>query len=518
MTASETTRGTVGRATEGTGTTNAGNAGVLIGTQDVGGQAYARYRATNGTWVSASLQEQGYAALYGRSTGYGAYTGLVRSSDGTPLANPDRIRPGQEYLVPIMRAAQPAPGRTEASPRTTELVADAEAPRGIDDRYGGSQPLPRTQLKTSAAQLLIPIAGPAVSALARAAAPAEGAEALAFEGPSWEALAFEEVSAEALLAGPKPPPSLGPYLLPVAAWGWAAYEWYRVYREYKSLQEARADARDLQRQAQEGVRRLWQNDVITYEQYLQYLNTGQLVIQPEDGPRPGETGAQYERRVFRDTPLAPASKTYQGWRGGTNGSLRTWWNSVKRRFGANAQARAKEVSAISANEFVDKFGSKQLKSRWAELLKIRDKTEKDLTEERKRLSEARKGSTEHKQASSRIDELEKILNEINRAWSLVIGEWRPDQIELFFKEKRAVVTDITLKLHDPWHELKSIVYREAVRKITGYRVVAIEFRTARQQVVIPTSDTPQVSPMPKTPQESDTPDAGAPDAGFAPIR
>ncbi len=149
MTANETTRGTVDRATEGTGTTNLGNPGVLIGTQDVAGQPYARYRATNGTWVSASLQEQGYATLYGRNTGYGAYAGLVRSSDGTPLTNPDRIRPGQEYLVPIVRATQPAPGRTEASPRTTDLVADAEVRRGIDDRYGGSQPLPHTQLKTS---------------------------------------------------------------------------------------------------------------------------------------------------------------------------------------------------------------------------------------------------------------------------------------------------------------------------------------------------------------------------------
>jgi hypothetical protein len=518
MTASETTRGTVDRAT------NVGNPGVLIGTQDVGGQPYARYRATNGTWVSASLQEQGYAALYGRNTGYGAYTGLVRSSDGTPLSNPDRIRPGQEYLVPIVRAAQPAPGRTEASPRTHELFAEAEAPRGIDDRYGGSQPVPRTQLKVSAAQLPIPIAGAAAYALARAAAPAEGAEALAFEGASWEAAAFEEVSAGALLAGPKPP--LSPWLLPVAAWGWAAYEWYGVYREWKSLQQARADARDLARQSQEGVRRLLQNDVITYEEYLNYLNTGHLVIQ--DGPRPGETGAEYERRIFRDTPLAPASKTYQGWRGGTNGSLRTWWNSVKRRLGADAQARAKRVLAISGNEFVDKFGSKQLQSRWAERQKIRDETAKDLAEERKRLSEARKDSREHKQASSRVDELTKRLDEINSAESRAIGDLRPDQIELFFEEMRALVTDITLKLHDPWHELKSLLYRDVVREITGYHVDAIEFRTALQQVLLP-SDNPQVSLMPevaggsagqpprppslRAPQESD-----APDAGFAPIR
>jgi hypothetical protein len=494
MTASETTRGTVDRAT------NVGNPGVLIGTQDVSGQPYARYRATNGTWVSASLQEQGYATLYGRSTGYGAYTGLVRSSDGTPLTNPDRIRPGQEYLVPIVRAAQPAPGRTEASPRTTELVADAEAPRGIDDRYGGSQPLPRTQLKTSAAQLLIPIAGPAVSALARAAAPAEGVEALA----------IEELSAEALLAGPKPPPSMWPYLLPVAAWGWAAYKWYGVYREWKSVEQARADARDLLRQAQEGARRLWQNGVITDEEYLLYLATGKLVVQPGDGPRAGETGAQYERRVFRETPLAPASKTYRGWRGGTNGSLKTWWNSVKGRFGADAQARAKRVLAMSANEFVAKLGSKQLQSLWAQRQKIRDKTAKDLAEELKRLSEAPKGSAEHRQASSRVDELTKRQDEINSAESRAIGELRPDQIELFFEEMRALVTDITLKLHDPWHELKSVVYREAVREITGYHVDAIEFRTALQQVLLLSE--------PKAPEESNAPDAGAPDAGFAPIR
>jgi hypothetical protein len=141
MPASETTRGTADRATDGTATTNVGNPGVLIGTQDVGGQPYARYRATKGTWVSSSLQEQGYARLYGRNTGYGAYTGLVRSSDGTALTNPDRIRPGQEFLVPVLPAAQPVPGRTEASPWTTGLFANVEASRGNENRYGGSQPV-----------------------------------------------------------------------------------------------------------------------------------------------------------------------------------------------------------------------------------------------------------------------------------------------------------------------------------------------------------------------------------------
>jgi hypothetical protein len=154
MTASKAARGITDPATESTGTASVGNPGVLIGTQDVGGQLYARYRAVSGTWVSSSLQEQGYARLYGRNTGYGAYTGLVRSSDGTALTNADRIRPGQEFLVPVLPAAQPVPGRTEASPWTTGLFANVEASRGTENRYGGSQPVTTTPLPTGAAELV----------------------------------------------------------------------------------------------------------------------------------------------------------------------------------------------------------------------------------------------------------------------------------------------------------------------------------------------------------------------------
>jgi hypothetical protein len=503
MTASETTRGTVNRAT------NVGNPGVLIGTQDVGGQPYARYRATNGTWVSASLQEQGYATLYRPNTGYGAYTGLVRSSDGTPLTNPDRIRPGQEYLVPVLRSTQPPPARPQTNSRTIELFSNAEDSRSTRNRYdaGGQRPQVTGPLKAYAAPLVYPVARAALSELAGETLTGGGAGESLTAGGAAETLtaagAAEGLTAAgAVITG-------GVALLAAAALGFAGYEVNRAYREWKSLEQARADARDLLRQAQEGARRLWQNGVITDEEYLLYLATGKLVVQP-DGPRPGETGAQYERRIFRDTPLAPASKTYRGWRGGTNGSLTTWWNSVKGRFGADAQKRAKRVLAMSANEFVAKLGSKQLQSSWAERQKIRDKTAKDLAEELKRLSEAPKGSAEHRQASSRVDELTKRQDEINSAESRAMGELRPDQIELFFEEMRALVTDITLKLHDPWHELKSVVYREAVREITGYHVDAIEFRTALQQVLLLSE--------PKAPEESNAPDAGAPDAGFAPIR
>ena len=450
--------------------------------------------------MSASLQEQGYATRYGPSTGYGAYTGLVRSPDGAPLTNPDRIRPGQEYLVPVARTTAPAPGRPEASPRATERVADATVPRGVDDRYGGRPPRLGAQPETPAAQYVLPLAGPAVAALARAA-PAQTAEALV----------LEELSAEALLLGPKPPPAVWPYLLPVATWGWAAYEWYHVYRLWRSVEQGREEARALLEQSQEGVRRLWQNGLITDEEYNHYRSTGKLVVQPEAGPRPYETGAQYERRVFRGTPLAEASKTYQGWRGGANGSLSTWWNAVRGRFGAAAQARAERVLAMSASQFVTAFGSRQLRSSWAKRQSIRDKLLKDLEQARKELKET--PSEARGKASARVDELTKELDEINSAESMQIGNMRPDQIELFFDLSRAVVTDITLALGEPWHILKSLIYRDVVRVITGYVVDAIEFRTSQQQVILGSAPPQQISQTPAAPKEPD-----ASDAGVAPSR
>jgi hypothetical protein len=83
------------------GVSKQGNPGTFLGTKTVDGITYARYRAEKGTWVSASLKEQNYGLLFGKNAAYGAYTGIVRLPDGTPLVNPDRIVPGQEYLFPI---------------------------------------------------------------------------------------------------------------------------------------------------------------------------------------------------------------------------------------------------------------------------------------------------------------------------------------------------------------------------------------------------------------------------------
>jgi hypothetical protein len=88
-------------ATNQKGTADLGNPGVFVQNQTINGVPYARFRAEKGTWVSASMKKLGYDRLYGKDTAFGANTGLVLGADGRKLNTPDRIRPGQEYLIPI---------------------------------------------------------------------------------------------------------------------------------------------------------------------------------------------------------------------------------------------------------------------------------------------------------------------------------------------------------------------------------------------------------------------------------
>jgi hypothetical protein len=119
-------RGTENRGTERRGTpTAAGNAGVFVRNETIDGVPYARYRAERDTWVSSSMKQLGYDRLYSEDTAYGARTGIVRAPDGRSLSAPDRIRPGQEYLIPILIEPKqiqvaPQPQGQTAQPRKYE--------------------------------------------------------------------------------------------------------------------------------------------------------------------------------------------------------------------------------------------------------------------------------------------------------------------------------------------------------------------------------------------------------------
>jgi hypothetical protein len=129
MSASEPTRGTAHRATR------SGNAGTYLGDEQIGGLTYARYRARPGTWVSASLKEQGNDQRYSPASGYGAYVGAARAPDGSVLANPDRIRPGQEYLVP--RAGAAATVSPEAARSASGLRSTSPPPPAVPTSTAG---------------------------------------------------------------------------------------------------------------------------------------------------------------------------------------------------------------------------------------------------------------------------------------------------------------------------------------------------------------------------------------------
>ncbi len=128
-----------GRMTDRRGTgrraTDDGNPGTLVGIETREGVSYARYRAKQGTWVSSSLAQQGYDKEYGKDVAYGAYSGVARAPSGQPLETPDRIKPGQEYLIPIGTA-----GKATIPPSAPEDLPPSGLRPGPTNPQRGTQP------------------------------------------------------------------------------------------------------------------------------------------------------------------------------------------------------------------------------------------------------------------------------------------------------------------------------------------------------------------------------------------
>ena len=108
-------RGTGNRATDSLPSGSAGNPGTFLGVETVNGASMARFRAEPGTWVSASMKSLGYDRIYARDEAYGAYRGLAKSPSGQTLTQPDRLTPGQEYLIPVPGASSHNAPRTDSA-------------------------------------------------------------------------------------------------------------------------------------------------------------------------------------------------------------------------------------------------------------------------------------------------------------------------------------------------------------------------------------------------------------------
>lgn len=85
--------------------TTPGNPGVFQDYVSVNGRSYARYKAIEGTWISASLLEQGYSEASSAPAAYELAGAHARTASGKPFANPDRLAAGQEFLIETTNVA-----------------------------------------------------------------------------------------------------------------------------------------------------------------------------------------------------------------------------------------------------------------------------------------------------------------------------------------------------------------------------------------------------------------------------
>jgi hypothetical protein len=55
-----------------------------------------------------------------------------------------------------------------------------------------------------------------------------------------------------------------------------------------------------------------------------------------------------------------------------------------------------------------------------------------------------------------------------------VGGKRPDNVDFFLDEGRAVVTDISKRKDTPWHSFKTQFYRRALMALTGLKVDSVD--------------------------------------------
>ncbi|MFN7960567.1 MAG: hypothetical protein U0002_04785 [Thermoanaerobaculia bacterium] len=83
-------------------------------------------------------------------------------------------------------------------------------------------------------------------------------------------------------------------------------------------------------------------------------------------------------------------------------------------------------------------------------------------------------------------ELEAAIEEMNAFEKGDIANKELDLIEVFPGEKRVIITDITQKPFDPFHNFKTEFYVEVVKALFGWtEVYGVEFRDVRSQQVVP---------------------------------
>lgn len=225
------------------------------------------------------------------------------------------------------------------------------------------------------------------------------------------------------------------------------------------------------------------------------LSSGKAVSDPvadERGKTTGgkETGAQQEKRLLTEDRASgrPAnSATYHAYEGGSRGSFNAWVKNLQSHInaiskGGSTALRVNETPlGENAHVFIERHPN--LKTAWEKMnLKI------DL--QLKEIQGKKSAATGDKVGLNKLEAIEKALeqrrNELTDFENGVVGAKRPDLVEIFFSERRAVVTDITQRTGDPLHNFKTQLYIEVLKEVLGWSDVnGVNFNNVYDQNIVP---------------------------------
>ena len=217
-----------------------------------------------------------------------------------------------------------------------------------------------------------------------------------------------------------------------------------------------------------------------------------------------ETGREKERRELReDRPSRPQrGSEYLDYEGGDRGSFRAFVRQLRAH--ADQLVRAGERDPVpdlrNADAVLDQDAEGFIRSRsvlnriwdgWSQRL-ARQLLDLDANIRTSRGDQARINDL-----TRRYRDVENTKAELDDFGRGKVGDKRPDLLELFFRNQRAEVTDITQRLKDPVHNFKTLFYVEVIKALTGWSNVAgreYSSPTAQEVVTPPTAGTQGIWP------------------------
>jgi hypothetical protein len=205
---------------------------------------------------------------------------------------------------------------------------------------------------------------------------------------------------------------------------------------------------------------------------------------------PKETGAQQERRLLKEDRASGRPKnspTYHAYEGKNRGSFSEWFGRLQKHVAANLtgsrDAPRFNDAALGENtqRFIDRHPN--LKSAWERMnLKIDTQL--------KEIQSQKAAATVDQAAIRRLERIEAAVEkrraELTDFENGDAGAKRPDLIEVFFHDRRALVTDLTQRSGDPLHNFKTQFYVELIKELLGWsEVYGVNFNNVYDQNITP---------------------------------